>query len=783
MKIPRYKSVGLFKRFILSYIIVLAVPSVILGLLIYRNILTAFSREVEHSLVTNLSQVSDVVNLRLEGLGHIAFQLPMNQNIEPILSSQNNEDFSEYEYHQLINQLRDYSITSTYIDNIYIYFRTRDLVVGKESKYTKDVFADYVYKDTSISKVELINDLNTISKRQISEANLESFSGNIEQSKYITYIQPIPITKNEPSATLIMTMDVSAIDKLIKNVLGNYHGNVYVLDSKGDIISSSLNNNTIPLDQIKNNINNGLDKKIVKHIKVNNCDNLMVCIKSSDFQWSYIAIVPSSQIYKNINQKEAIVFIAIFLCILIGIVLAYIFSYDNYHPIKQIAEMLTFNEKTASNIFRNELETISSAINSLIVKDKNSRQRIEMTIPVMQADFLLRLIRGDFSNENDIKETAEFSDIKFNSGPFATMIFNIDDYNEYIKNNQAVMHSVLSFALMNVSQELCESLGRGYAVQVANDTVAIIINFNDNNSELYTDMRKSAEKVIQFFKSHFQLSITVGAGSIYDSIISISESYKEAKSAVNFKIIKGKGSIVFFSEIKTDGSVDYYYSIKHEKKIIDCLRVGDFNGIHEVLSEIVESTMADPVSVDFARCIYFEIINTARKSLMELEPEDYNKIVQQKDILNDIVKCQTLVEAFQRTEEFYRNICDQIKNSKDDKKKEFKCSIINYIKDNYCDSNLSLSSLADKFSLSTAALSRFFSSETQYSFVEYLHMLRLNKAKQLLVSTDGNVADIAVECGYLESHSFIRSFKKYEGLTPGKYRELYKKQKLAKNNI
>ncbi len=60
------------------------------------------------------------------------------------------------------------------------------------------------------------------------------------------------------------------------------------------------------------------------------------------------------------------------------------------------------------------------------------------------------------------------------------------------------------------------------------------------------------------------------------------------------------------------------------------------------------------------------------------------------------------------------------------------------------------------------------------SFSEYLIMYRINMAKQWLVNTDISVKDIATKLHYNNSQNFIRSFRKMEGITPGKYRSQHK---------
>ena len=56
------------------------------------------------------------------------------------------------------------------------------------------------------------------------------------------------------------------------------------------------------------------------------------------------------------------------------------------------------------------------------------------------------------------------------------------------------------------------------------------------------------------------------------------------------------------------------------------------------------------------------------------------------------------------------------------------------------------------------------------NFADYLCRLRIQKAKELL-REDISIQEIAERVGYNSSNSFIRTFKRYESITPGTYRE------------
>lgn len=93
-----------------------------------------------------------------------------------------------------------------------------------------------------------------------------------------------------------------------------------------------------------------------------------------------------------------------------------------------------------------------------------------------------------------------------------------------------------------------------------------------------------------------------------------------------------------------------------------------------------------------------------------------------------------------------------------------------YIEENYDKDEISLNMVAAEVNLSPSHFSTIFGQEMGETFVEYLTRIRMEKAKQLLRSTNMRTTDIAFEVGYRDAHYFSNLFKKTQGCTPREYR-------------
>lgn len=95
---------------------------------------------------------------------------------------------------------------------------------------------------------------------------------------------------------------------------------------------------------------------------------------------------------------------------------------------------------------------------------------------------------------------------------------------------------------------------------------------------------------------------------------------------------------------------------------------------------------------------------------------------------------------------------------------------VDYIDSHFADEALSLNLVAREINISANYLSAVFSQEMGVTFTEYVTGKRMDKARELLRSTDKRSGEIAFAVGYRDPHYFSFLFKKTQGCTPRDYR-------------
>lgn len=106
-----------------------------------------------------------------------------------------------------------------------------------------------------------------------------------------------------------------------------------------------------------------------------------------------------------------------------------------------------------------------------------------------------------------------------------------------------------------------------------------------------------------------------------------------------------------------------------------------------------------------------------------------------------------------------------------DNRDEAVSQAVNYILSHYGD-GLSVAEVADSVHLSPSQFSRRFKRKTGASPYDYILGVRLTKAKELLKNTRLSVSEIAYRTGFGSDANFIYFFKKQEGISPLKFRNL-----------
>lgn len=107
--------------------------------------------------------------------------------------------------------------------------------------------------------------------------------------------------------------------------------------------------------------------------------------------------------------------------------------------------------------------------------------------------------------------------------------------------------------------------------------------------------------------------------------------------------------------------------------------------------------------------------------------------------------------------------------------------MLRYIQEHYGE-ELTLSAIAASAAVSGNECLRCFRSMTGSTPIQYVKQVRVQRAAELLASTDRLVSDIGAECGFQEMSYFAKTFRELKGCTPGAFRRKLREEAAAQRD-
>lgn len=199
----------------------------------------------------------------------------------------------------------------------------------------------------------------------------------------------------------------------------------------------------------------------------------------------------------------------------------------------------------------------------------------------------------------------------------------------------------------------------------------------------------------------------------------------------------------------------------HLWNFITVLRTQTKECVEQELQALLKAKEEIPSEKRQALFLYliYSIIRTYKDCDMEIE----------RNVFSDIMELTTDSDRFS----YALALCDRFILLRDESNKKYKRAsveaAVQYLRLNF-DKPISLSILADELGISPSYLSELLKKELNMNYLNYVHELRIDRAKELLAGTELTIQQISQTIGYDTVHSFIRNFKKIMGTTPTAYR-------------
>lgn len=547
-------------------------------------------------------------------------------------------------------------------------------------------------------------------------------------------------------SAIVVNVSEQWLRKVINSIDSVNGGNIFVIDSKGCVLSSDSNyiKPSIPLTS-------GFIGKILScssdsgyfTLDIGGENFVITYVSSTDLGWKFIRTSPLSKILEQANKlmKKTVLF-SIFI-LLLGLLVSFFLSRIVYKPIDSVLSKLKM-QLAQSNQDKYELK--NTYLRKLILNesllDKNSLK--------------LQLDKHEINLSLENKVTL--------------LLFRIDHFSEFCSKLNSSDRSLMKFAVINILSEICSKAFLTEAVDMGEDYIVMILNIDRTNPHYnYTEFELLIKDIQNSVEKYLNISLTAVLSSsqyLQNGCVHI---YNDVLDFSNYRLKFGHKSIIDCESLYKDNA-PYIFPVEKGKLLFDSLMLGKIDMVKSIFDDIMNSVQEFSYTVCSSTLMRIAFIVISVVENMDSIGGSHIQYNINKFMVN-INTAETLIEIRSIFFDTFNTIFLSLDKKKINKLDSLVNTITEMIDKNYNNESLCLEFIADSLSMSAAYLGRIFKKQIGKPVSDYINEVRINRAKELLSETDKPVNEITSLTGFISSTYFYTIFKKKYGLTPNEYRQ------------
>ena len=756
---------------LLSYVSVLLVP-ILISFVLYSVTFEQVKAESNRANALLLQQMEMTIDNRFKGLKRLSLEIALNKNISRFSSVElplQNEHY--YDLFQISESLRTYKNASDYIEDIYVMYSNSDTVISTYDHTSREgLFQKLRQKDTASFKEWS----EPFEQKYINSYTPMQFKDGTRSVPVVVFAHSLVFnTPGQPPATVLFMMKGS---KLMESVpQQKKEGSLFILDDRNRFIAASPNAGSLPANLTYDQLQG---EQGVIYKSSDKGEAAVSFITSPITGWKYISVLPAAVFNEKMENMRRLTWISISVCFVLGGLIAFLFLRKNYTPVRSMLQSLSQHSGTRYDGGGNEYSFMQHAIRHFFAEKEDMVAAFHKHRSTIRTHFIRRLLKGYSEKNAPIQESLSAHDMYFPSDSFAVMLISVDHYGKFKptggtggdwEHKQQMIH----FILTNVMQDAASDMAVVYTAE-ANDVLACIVNFKigPEGEQKNRFLAEMSHQVIGFMREHIQSEVTIGGGSVHHGIEGIARSYAEALDALEYKVVLGGGQYIAYGDTLASRSLShrYYYPLAVEQQLIYAVKSGNYHKAESLLEDIFEQNFSvHPVSVPIAKCLIYNLGSTLLNTLEEVSTgskplwEDHFAEVEQ------MMDCEHVFRMKDLMKRKLREVCEWIQSEKRSHHRYLVEDIKRYLEQHLYDSNLNISMIGEAFRMTPSYLSRLYKEHAGETLLDTINRSRLSEAKRLLVQQSLTVSEIAGRVGYADVSTFMRIFKKFEGMTPGMY--------------
>ncbi|MCR8631580.1 response regulator [Paenibacillus radicis (ex Xue et al. 2023)] len=410
--------------------------------------------------------------------------------------------------------------------------------------------------------------------------------------------------------------------------------------------------------------------------------------------------------------------------------------------------------------------------------------KLTQSMPLLREKFLMSLIRDGITQPGGARNRMEFLQLDLPAdASYWVIVVTIDDNAEVVEPRSERDKQLLSYAVLNVCQELIDRHMGGYAFENRSSEYVGILRVRNTNSngvvggigdeeESQEDLLFSlAEEIRENLQRWLSITVTIGVGEHVSNLQALPWSYIQAREAADQKWYLGKNRVISMDSLEHEEQGMHRFDQVQSERFLSVMKAAEPYQLSIELNDLFEWLARNRrEGLKYCRNVCLQLILLSNRLLLELNIQSRDLEEKELSLWERVFKQETITDLRFTLESYLIEVCSRIQEKRSGKSSNVIERIRQVIEERLADS-LTVSDIAESVYLSPTYVSLLYKQETGDTVYEYLTKVRIEKAKELLRDTTVKLYEVCYAVGYSDPSHFSKLFKKVTGFTPSAYRE------------
>ena len=501
--------------------------------------------------------------------------------------------------------------------------------------------------------------------------------------------------------------------------------------------------------------------------------------------WCYVSILPDDFLIANSHYNARIAQALCLMVLVVGVLLSVAAALLRFRPLGRLYELAEMAGDEPPHEEKNAYSYLEKSMTSMLEKNREAQRRLCRQNQLVRNDLLIRLITGNLRSVAALEDILFSNGISFVSERFIVLVLGFENEQELFfgESDGGETEQMARFITGNVFEELFAQTYNAFFFEYAGLNVGLINLNAQQNGESTLEVRALYEQGRQVIREHFGLQVTCAQSGLHTGYAGIAQAYGQALEVLEYQQLVGRSPDGFVcyedvaqEEVRGSGA----FSVDAQIRFMQSVKAGNLDQAREIMSrEIEDARKRAPFDLERSRCFMFAVMNALLEAVDEIGEnvgEDFFERIRPTERL---LRCNSIANMRQQMEAILSEASEYIRRKRKDHGDQVVQQVMDHVHLRYMDVNINVSSIADEMGMSISGLSRLFKKKTGQGLLDYIVQVRMEAAKRLLADTGCTLTEIAEQVGLINANTLIRTFKRYTGQTPGKYKqENRKKQKV-----